>query len=99
MIQYNKKDKQFQAQSLELKIALVEKKYLKEELRVTKDAYEKFKYETLTVLNNFKQYKSKLEKDAVLHKENIYSYISVIERKNKIIQMLSEHHESCNLNK
>ena len=84
---------------LELKIALVEKKYLIEELKITKEAYEKFRNETLSALEHFKDYKSKLEKNAELHKSNIYQYISLIEQKNKIIEMLRKHHESCNLGK
>ena len=69
------------------------------ELKITKEAYEKFRNETLSALEHFKDYKSKLEKNAELHKSNIYQYISLIEQKNKIIEMLRKHHESCNLGK
>ena len=60
----------------------------KHEIETLKYICNKLKLERVTSLNNFTQYKTKMEKNAALHEKNILSYINLIRRKEKEIEAL-----------
>merc|ERR1712098_428521 len=60
----------------------------KHEIETLKSICNKLKLERVTSLNNFTQYKTKMEKNAALHENNILSYINLIRRKEKEIEAL-----------